>query len=250
MKRVLEKIHGIITKTQDYGETHKIVTLFSKELGKFSAIARGAKKTNSRMAAVTQPFIYGQFFVYISSGLSTIQQGEIIYSFRSIREDLLKTANAAYITELTDKLVEPKKADVFLFDQLYQTMCWIEEKEEADVPMMMYELKLFAAGGFSPTVHHCVNCGSKTQPFSFSISEGGFLCNRCAHLDSRAILLPNAVARLLYLFLHVGLERVGNISVKVENKRLIKKILEAYYDQYGGYYLKSKKFLDQLKRLE
>ncbi len=41
---MLEKMQGIVIKTQDYGETHKIVTLFSNKLGKIAAIARGAKK--------------------------------------------------------------------------------------------------------------------------------------------------------------------------------------------------------------
>lgn len=39
-----KKMEGIILKTQDFKETHKIVTIFSKRIGKFSAIARGAKK--------------------------------------------------------------------------------------------------------------------------------------------------------------------------------------------------------------
>ncbi|MYL60323.1 DNA repair protein RecO, partial [Virgibacillus halodenitrificans] len=52
---MLEKVDGVILKTQDYGETHKIITIYSRKLGKISTLARGAKKTKSRMAAVTQP---------------------------------------------------------------------------------------------------------------------------------------------------------------------------------------------------
>src|SRR5690625_6512796 len=73
---MLEKIEGMIIKTQDYSETHKIVTIYSGKVGKFSALARGAKKPKSKMAAVTQPFIYGAFLIYLNKGLSTIQQGE------------------------------------------------------------------------------------------------------------------------------------------------------------------------------
>lgn len=105
---MLEKIDGIIIKTRDYGETHKLVTILSKNIGKFTALARGAKKPKSRMAAVIQPFIRAQLFVYVNQGLSTIQQGEIVNSFRPIREDIVKTAYAAYMTELTDKLLDEK----------------------------------------------------------------------------------------------------------------------------------------------
>ncbi|MFC3039090.1 DNA repair protein RecO [Virgibacillus xinjiangensis] len=247
---MLEKIDGIIIKTADYGETHKIVTIMSKKLGKFSAIAKGAKKPKSRMAAVTQPFILGQFFVYLSKGLSTLQQGEVIHSFRPIREDIIKTAYAAYISEMTEKLVDSQTPDPSLFDQLHQTLEWIEQQEDAEVPVMMYELKLFARGGFAPSVDRCALCGGNEPPFSFSVAEGGLLCRKCRSLDPEAISLTDPAAKLLYIFAHVGLERVGRISVKPENKRLIRQLLDVYYEQYGGYYLKTKKFLAQLDKLK
>ncbi|RDW19223.1 DNA repair protein RecO [Oceanobacillus arenosus] len=246
---MLEKIEGIVIKTQDYGESHKIITVFSKRLGKFTALAKGAKKPKSRMAAVTQPFIYAQFFVYVNKGLSTIQQGEIIDSFRPIREDIVKTAYAAYIMELTDKLLDSQAPDAYLFDQLFRTITWIAENELAEVPMMMYELKLFKKGGFAPTVNACSNCGSKELPYSFSIAEGGFLCKRCVHLDEYAIPLSDSLSKMLYIFLNLGLERVGNITIKPDSLKLLRHVLDTYYDQYGGYYLKSRKFLKQLDLL-
>jgi DNA repair protein RecO (recombination protein O) len=247
---MLEKIDGIIIKTKDYGETHKIVTIFSKRIGKFSAIARGAKKPKSRMAAVTQPFIYGQFFVYLSKGLSTIQQGEIIESFRAIREDIMKTAYAAYLVELTDKLMDERVLNPEIYEQLNQTLEYISEHDDVSIPLMMFEMKLYRAGGFAPTVHQCTNCGEKNAPYSFSIVEGGLLCSRCQHVDSDAIPLSNSVVKLLYVFSTVGLERVGNVSVKVENRELLRNLLDAYYDRYGGYFLKSKKFLNQIAKFD
>ncbi|TFJ94087.1 DNA repair protein RecO [Lentibacillus salicampi] len=247
---MLEKMQGIVMKTQDYGETHKIVTIFTDKAGKISAIARGAKKQKSRMAAVTQPFIYADFFIYLNSGLSTVQQGDVVNSLRHIREDIIKTAYASYIVELTDKLTDSHSADPFIFDQLFQTLNWIAEHDDASVPIMMYELKLFKKGGFAPTVDQCVNCGKQDGPFAFSIAEGGLLCTRCNQIDPNSIALPNNLARLFHIFSEVELERVGTISVKPGNKKLLRDIMDAYYDQYGGYYLKSKRFLKQLDKLK
>lgn len=247
---MLEKLEGIVLKTQDYGETHKIVTIFSKRIGKFTALARGAKKTKSRMAAVTQPFIHGEFFVYLNKGLSTIQQGEVINSNRAVREDILKTAFTAYIVELTDKLVDPDEPDYPLYEQLIKTISWIAEHDDADIPIMMYELKLYRKGGFAPTVDRCINCGRTDDLTSFSIAEGGLLCNRCITIDQHAIPLAKSVAKLLHIFLEVGLEQVGTITIKEQNKQLLRKLLDAYYDQYGGYFLKSKRFLKQIDLLK
>ena len=247
---MLEKIDGIIIKTKDYGETHKIITIFSKKIGKFSAIARGAKKPKSRMAAVTQPFIYGQFFVYLNKGLSNVQQGEIIESFRPIREDIIKTAYIAYLMELTDKLLDEQTPYLEIYTQLMKTMEWISENEDVDIPIMMYEMKLYRAGGFAPTVHICTNCGGKNAPYTFSMIEGGLLCSKCHYLDPESIGLSNSVVKLLYIFSAIGIERVGNVSVKDENKQLLRNLLDNYYDRYGGYYLKSRKFLNQLDKLK
>ncbi|TMN20991.1 DNA repair protein RecO [Lentibacillus cibarius] len=246
---MLEKMEGIVIKTQNYGESHKIVTLFSDKLGKIAAIARGAKKPKSRMAAVTQPFIIGEFFIYVNSGLSTIQQGDVIDANRQIREDILKTAYASYVAELTDKLTDSQTPDPQLYKQLNETLNWMAEKEDAAIPIMMYELKIFIRGGFSPVLDKCVHCGNKAGPFVFSIAEGGFLCPQCKHFDREAISLSDKLAQLLWIFAEVELERIGTISVKEENRKLLRQIIDAYYDAYGGYYLKSKRFLRQLDKL-
>lgn len=244
---MLEKVNGMIIKTQDYGETNKIVTIFSQRYGKFSAIARGAKKTKSRMAAVTQPFIYGEFLIYMNKGLSAIQQGDVIESFRPIREDILKTAYAAYIAELTDKLLDVRQPDLYIYDQFFRTIHWIAAHDNADISVMMYELKLFGKGGFAPTVNWCAQCGRKENLTFFSLMEGGLLCDQCAFHEQSAIQLPVPVAKLLYVFSNLGIERVGKISIKPENTLLLREILDAYYDQYGGFYLKSRRVLKQLK---
>lgn len=244
---MLEKVNGIIIKTQDYGESNKIVTIFSQRHGKFSAIARGAKKTKSRMAAVTQPFIYGEFLIYMNKGLSTIQQGDVIESFRLIREDILKTAYAAYVAELTDKLMDVHQPDLYIYDQFFRTMDWIANNESADISVMMYELKLFRKGGFAPTVDRCAQCGRKDNLFFFSLMEGGLLCDQCAYHEQSAIQLPTPVAKLLYVFSNLGIERVGTVSIKPENTLLLRELLDNYYDQYGGFYLKSRRVLKQLK---
>src|SRR5690625_1472097 len=240
---MLEQLEGIILKTNNYGETHKILTIFTKQLGKITAISRGANKPKSRLSAISQVFIQGHFLIYVSKGLSTIQQGQIKQSFRHIREDIKKTAYATYIIELTEKLIDVKEPDPFIYDQLYQTLTWINEYDSYMIPMMMYELKLYTKGGFAPVVSNCVNCKEKEFPFFFSIQEGGLLCERCKHLDQKSLLLNNSFARILPILQGVGLERIGNISVKEKNIQLLRNILDHYYDVYGGYTLKSKNFM-------
>ncbi len=62
---MLNKWEGIILKSIPYGESNKIVTLYTREAGKMTAMARGAKKPASRLAAVTQTFTYGYYLTKI-----------------------------------------------------------------------------------------------------------------------------------------------------------------------------------------
>ncbi|MBM7569633.1 DNA repair protein RecO [Aquibacillus albus] len=247
---MFEKVEGVVLRTQDYGETHKIVTLFTMEKGKVGLVARGAKKPKSRMAAITQPFIHGTFLLQIGTNLGTLQQGEVLTPLRKIREDIIKTAYASYIAELTDKLLEEKQPDAFHYKQLLKTYQWIAEDKDPEVLSMIYEWKMYKKAGFAPVIHQCVNCSTKQTPYHFSVQEGGVLCPRCQWKDSTAIALSEHLFKLLYIFSEIDIERIGSISVKDENKQLLKQLMEDYYDRYGGYYLKSKKFLKQLDLLQ
>ncbi|WP_070120637.1 DNA repair protein RecO [Bacillus marinisedimentorum] len=247
---MINKVEGIVIRTNSYGETNKIVTLFTRESGKMGLMARGAKKPKSRLATVSQLFMHGQFLIQSGSGLGTMQQGEIITSFRSIRQDIIATAYASYVAELTDKLTEDKKPNPYLFELLYQTLHYIDEGIDYEVLMFIYEVKMLAVAGLHPTLNECASCGATEGRFGFSIREGGLLCHRCFHQDPHILELSPAAARLLRLFYHFDLNRLGNVSVKEETKNEIRRVLSAYYEEYSGLYLKTKRFLDQIKRLD
>lgn len=247
---MLKTIEGIVVRTQDYGETHKIITIYSKELGKVSAICRGANKAKSKLASLAQPFVKANFLIYLSKGLSTVQQGEILNSFRLIREDIVKTAYAAYLVELTMLLSEDRERNLYLYNQLDFTLKWINEESELMVPIFMLELKLFKRGGFAPVINCCARCGNENDLTSFSVKEGGLLCVVCFNTDDYATQLSSNVIKLLPVFMNVGLEQIGTINMKKENIQLLRKIFDNYYDVYGSYRLKSKRFLEQINRLE
>lgn len=247
---MLQKCEGIVIRTNDYGETNKIVTLYTREWGKVGVMARGAKKPNSRLAAITQLFTYGYFLVQKSSGLGGLQQGEIISSFRNMKEDIFLTAYASYIIELTDKCTDDKKPNPYAFELLFQSLNYINEGFDPEIIMNIYEVKMLNSLGLHPTLNGCASCGSTDGTFAFSIREGGFLCHRCLHKDPYHYKISPATVKLLRLFYFIDLSRLGNISVKDETKKELKRIISAYYDEYSGLHLKTKGFLKQLDNLK
>jgi DNA repair protein RecO (recombination protein O) len=247
---MLQKCEGIVIRTTDYGETNKIVTLYTREWGKVGVMARGAKKPNSRLSAISQPFTYGYYLIQKGSGLGSLQQGEMISSFRMIREDIFLTAYASYIVELTDKvIVDDKSPNPFLFELLYQTLHYMNEGYDLDILTNIYEMKMLNLLGLHPCLNQCSVCGSTDGHFSFSIREGGFLCHRCLEKDPYHLKISPAAVKLLRLFYYFDITRLGNISVKAETKAELKKVINGYYEEYSGLYLKTKKFLNQIEKM-
>ncbi|RYI31488.1 DNA repair protein RecO [Bacillus infantis] len=246
---MFEKCEGIVLRTVNYGESNKIVTLYTREWGKVGVMAKGAKKPNSRLSAVTQPFTYGYFLVQRSSGLGLMQQGEMVSSMRSIREDIFLTAYASYIVDLTDKTVEEKKPNPFHFELLHQTLNYMNEGYDPEIMVNIYEMKMLNSLGLYPVLDKCSVCGSTDGHFSFSIREGGLICHRCLEKDPYHYKISPAALKLLRLFYYFDLSRLGNISVKPETKAELKKIISAYYNEYSGLSLKTRKFLDQMDKM-
>lgn len=246
---MLQKCEGIVIRTTNYGETNKIVTIYSREFGKLGFMARGAKKTNSRLSAISQLFMHGSFLYMKSKGLGTLQQGEILSSLRSIREDIFKTAYASYLVDLLDKSTEERKPNPFLFELIYQSLCYIDEDYDMEIITNIFEMKMLAILGLYPCMNKCAVCGNQEGHFAFSIRENGLICHRCYEKDPYRLSMSQAAVKLLRLFYYFDINRLGTISVKRETKKELRTAISMYYNEYSGLNLKTKRFLEQMDRL-
>ncbi|UTR17070.1 DNA repair protein RecO [Salipaludibacillus sp. LMS25] len=245
---MLHKTEGIVIRTTDYGETNKIITILSRENGKIAVMARGAKRPKSRFASSTQLFIYGTFIYQKSQKMGSLSQSDIIDSFKEVRNDLMLTAYGAYIVELIDKFTDDNEKNPYLFELLYQLLHHLNERADGEILIRILEIKMLAFSGSSPTLHECAHCGRTDLPFVFSLRFGGALCKACSHEDRYHLPTSPSVMKLLKLFQQINPSRIGKISVKTDNKKQLKEILELYYKEYVGVHLKSKRFLDQMEK--
>ncbi|GAB7386328.1 DNA repair protein RecO [Bacillaceae bacterium] len=247
---MLVKSEGIVLRSTNYGEGDKILTLFTREHGKIGLVAKGARKPKSRLAAVSQLFTYGHYLYFAGAHLATLSQGEIIDSFREIRQDLQKAAYAAYIVELLDKLTEERERNPFLFQLLYQTLSYLDEGKDAEILTRIFEVKMLQAAGLRPRLDGCLRCRADEGPFFFSVREGGLLCARCKEqAGTPAVVLSTPAAKLLRLFQYFDLMRLGNIAVKKETRAQLKQALHAFIDEHTGLRFKARSFIDQLEKI-
>ena len=126
----------------------------------------------------------------------------------------------------------------------------MDEGVDLDILMFIYEMKMLQVLGITAKLDGCSICGSAEGHFSFSVKEGGFLCHRCIHNDPYHLKISQTTVKLLRLFYYFDVNRLGKVDVKQDTKNELKQVINAYYDEYSGLLLKSKKFLNQIDHLK
>ncbi len=191
------KATGLILKTRDFGESDRIVTILDPDLGKLEAVARGARRTRSRLGGPCQPFSHNQFLLWQGRSLDGIIQCEVLDSFAPLRDDLLKLAAASYITELVDEVVREKDPSPEVFDLTLGTFRWLAEVDAAPGPvthvLRAFEVRLLTLVGLGPSLDSCATCGAPVESWAdrsagqagalaFSAAAGGVVCPACRAL--------------------------------------------------------------------
>ncbi|SFU93500.1 DNA repair protein RecO [Alicyclobacillus macrosporangiidus] len=158
---MLYNVEGIVIRTVAYGETHAVVTLLTPA-GTLGAMARGAKKPQSRLAAGIQFCVQGIYTVYQGRGMGNLQQVEITRSRRGLREHLDKAAYAAYFCELAASASETyPHGSASLFNQFTALLDRLEEgRDDPEVLARMWETKILYLLGAAPDWLRCAACGS------------------------------------------------------------------------------------------
>ncbi|MFD0958646.1 DNA repair protein RecO [Paenibacillus chungangensis] len=247
---MLVRVEGIVIRSMDYGENHKIVTLLTNECGKAGVLIRGAKKVRSKHASLAQPFTYGEFLLFRgNSGLGTLNHGEIIQSHHDLRMDLDLAAYASYAAELTDRALQDDEAGSYHFHQLLACLAALQEGKDPGIVLNVYEMRILDMSGYAPVLEQCVHCGNVVGPFKLLPHAGGVICSRCASRASDAIPVSENALKLLRLFSKLDMRRLGNINVSLHTKTEIQTCLSSLMDAQLGLRLKSKQFLDQLGKL-
>src|SRR5690606_23796689 len=150
---------------------------------------------------------------YKSSSMGTLNHAEMLHAFSVLREDIVKTAYAAYVAELADKMTDEQDASSYVFKQMKAALEGIEEDKDAQVIVYIMELMMLKMAGYAPVWDRCISCGSLEQLMFASPSSGGALCTVCAGQDHYRIPLGERARKLLYLLQHVDLSRLGHINV-------------------------------------
>lgn len=239
----IKKIKGIIVSENSYSETSKLLKILTKEYGLVSVMAKGAKSLKSNLRSVTTKLTYANFHLhYKENKISTLVDADIINPFINIKKDLLKISYASFILELTEQVMKQSN-DKNIFNLLEDTLIKIEEGYDPVIITNILELKYLSYLGIKPEFDSCAVCG-KTNILTVSTSKGGFVCKNC--YTNEKIVNPKTI-KILRMLYYVDISKISKTNISLEVKKQIDDFINEYYDRYTGLYLKSKKFLKQIK---
>lgn len=223
---------AIIIKNRDYKETDKLVTFFSEQHGKTTAIARGVKKPASSLRACVQPFCHSLLFLSEGKELGIITQGSILNFYGNSREDLKRTLYIMYIMELLDKTLMERVPLPHLYNIVLAILDYFNDVGLNLLAIRYFETALLINLGYKPVLDQCVFCGSNQGLVAFSIPEGGTVCSDCRSKAGATIVLPGEISALLKIFMNSDLKTVTRIKATTNIKMQLEKFLEKYLEYH------------------
>ncbi|WP_409347244.1 DNA repair protein RecO [Paenibacillus sp. MBLB4367] len=252
---MLYRVQGIVIRSMDYGEGNKILSIYTEPAGKVGVMVRGAKKTNSRHAAVAQLFTYGDFVFYKNGRgqLGTLNHAELIDAHQKLREDLVMAGYGAYMAEMYEKLMPEEEGNPIMFEQLKAGLEAVENGKDGGIVSHLIEMKMLGLSGYLPQLDQCVSCGETVADggkllTALSVSQGGVLCPRCKYTDPRAVMIAGGTLKLLRLFQRLDLRRLGTTDIKPATKAELKQCMRSFMDTFFDIRWKSRSYLDQMEK--
>ena len=188
------RVDAVVLRHSDYGEADRLLTLYTRQLGKTRVIAKGARKIASRKAGHIEPFTHVRLQLSKGKDMLILTQADTVDAYLPLREDLILTSQAAYVMELLDRFTyEDGTENQSTFRLLTETLSRLASQADPWLVTRYYEMRLLDHLGFRPQLFECVNCGREIRPEDqfFSFSAGGVICPRCSqglkHLNKISI---------------------------------------------------------------
>ncbi len=216
----LYRVTAVILRRRNLGESDRILTVYSRELGKHRCVAKGTRRPGSKIAGHTEPFMIASMMLARTRSLPILSQAETVRGFPRLREHERSIAVAGLMAERVDSLTAEDQAQSGVFSLLESTLDLLDQGANPSKVQIIFDQLLLQETGYRPELNNCVNCGSviRPEPNGFQVNRGGVVCPRC--FASQAGAIPLSVDGLKVLRLIDRGEPGRFLSVRVEGRTL------------------------------
>lgn len=240
---------GMVLNVMPIGDYDKRITLLTKERGKITAFARGARRQNSQLLAATNPFSFGEFEAYEGRSSYNIVKASIKNYFRELAGDFDVAYYGFYFLEFADYYCQENNDESEMLKLLYQSLRALESPSfDNRLVRAVFELKGMSINGEGPNVFSCMSCWRKEQLTWFSIPKGGTLCEECGKKEN-GIHMMESTSYTMQFILSTKVEKLYSFSVKEEVLQELQKIVKGYMQRYLDHEFQSLKIIEEAEGL-
>jgi len=249
---------AILLRSVDFGESDRIVHFLTRDRGRLTAIAKGARRSRRRFPGTLDVFnrleIEGRLKPRAS--MAFLEQARLIDAFLEIRSDLARYALASFLTEMLDRLApeglrgaEAERLYAFAVESL-SLICRIRPNATMRV---LLELRALDALGLRPEFGRCVRCGrvpganvDAKHGVSFFIPDGGIVCTACGVNLDGLIQMDLGTLRILERGLRSDVSGLTEIQLGDEALVQADRLVFRFQRFHVGVELRSSPFLAEI----
>jgi DNA repair protein RecO (recombination protein O) len=177
----LYRDRGVVLRTYKLGEADRIVVLLTPGHGKVRAVAKGIRRTKSRIGGRLEPLSHVDLLLYEGRELDIVSQAETIEPWRPLHEDLSRLSQGMAMAEAAEQVAQEREPSVPLYRMLVGALRTLVDQPGPLVVASFY-WKLLSLDGAGPILDGCAHCGARAPDanlVAFDIAEGGALCRQC-----------------------------------------------------------------------
>jgi DNA repair protein RecO (recombination protein O) len=152
---MIVRTDAIVLRAIDYGETSQIVSVYTRQHGRVSVMARGSRRPKSRFGSSLQPMSYVQAVYYYKPGrdLHTLKEASHAHRLRYLAEDMARLAAGFRIVELVRGLTEPGDPNPLLFNLTIHALLHLDGSDRRALNVLPhFQLRLASLLGFAPAI--------------------------------------------------------------------------------------------------
>ena len=247
----LIRTEAIVLRQRPIGDANKVCVLLSPTRGRIEAVAKGVRKTTSRLAGHVAPLSRGMFAIAPTRSLDIITQAQTLDAWPSLHDQIERLTEAVAIAELIERTAQPEHSADALYGLLRGTLGELTSTAAPRSVRWWFTLRFLDEQGYRPELDECVRCRSQLGPDDngFAANDGGVVCPAC-HRAGTGTRLSSPVFRLLRYMRRSSCEATAQVRVDAEASAELERHLRLLIEQALDGQLRSRGFAEAMARAE
>ena len=240
---------GMVLAAAPLREADKRLVLLTKEKGKVTVFARGARRPGNPFLAAANPFAFGTFQVQESGSAYRLIQVEIRNYFREISEDMESACYGSYFLEFADYYARENDDGAMLLQLLYAALrALLNPKLDNCLIRYTFELRTMAEGGEYPQVFQCTVCGSDQNLCAIWPKKNSVLCKHCRTRISGSIPVLESTIYTMQYMITTSPQRLFAFTVSAQVRKELVKEIDDFRCRYIDRHFRSLEILDMMQQ--